>query len=341
MSRPDVVIASYLEPDLVERIAAADPRVRVHYHPDLLPQPRWPSDHIGTPRELTPEQDQRWTALLGDAEVMFDFDWRRPGETMAQSPKLRWVQATSAGVGAKMADLGLRHRPLTVTTASGVHADPLAEFALAGILYFARGLPRLAADRAARRWRANATSELAGRHALIVGAGRIGTRIAEVLAVFGVTSTGMTRTPRELGPPFTTAATREELSDHLAAADILVIAAPMTDETQAMIGARELAALPDGAIVVNVGRGGTVDEDALVDALRAGRLGGAVLDVTRTEPLPEESPLWTLDGVVLSPHTAANTPSENAKIVDIFVDNLRRYLDGQPLRNLYDHDAGY
>ncbi|KUI31633.1 hydroxyacid dehydrogenase [Mycobacterium sp. IS-1742] len=340
-SRLDVLIASYLEPVLVEAIAAADPRIRVHYHPELLPEPRWHGDHLGTPRRLTAEQDQQWTRLLAEAEVMFDFDWRRPSDTLAQSPRLRWVQATSAGIGTRMEALGLRHTPLTVTTASGVHADPLAEFALAGILYFARGLPGLAAARRDRSWRQGPATELANRHAVVVGAGRIGTRIAELLAAFGVSSTGVTRTSRELGSPFMKAVTREALPGHLPDADILVVAVPGTDETRAMIGAREVAALPDGAIVVNVGRGTTINEDALVEALADRRLGGAVLDVTRVEPLPSDSPLWTLDNVIVSPHTAANVSSENAKIVDIFVDNLRRHLDGEDLRNRYDHDAGY
>lgn len=341
MSELDVVIASYLDPDLVDAIAGADPRIRVHHHSDLLPEPRWNGDHTGVARQLTPEQHELWTTLLAAAEVMFDFDWRRPADTLAQSPKLRWIQATSAGVGARVQDLGLRHAPLTITTASGVHADPLAEFALAGVLHFARGLPALATDRSERRWRQGAATELAGRHALVVGAGHIGTRIATLLAAFGVTSTGVTRTPRAPGPPFGDAVTRDALPDHLPAADILVIATPATDETQAMIGAPELAALPDGALVVNVGRGTTIDEDALVEALRARRLGGAVLDVTRVEPLPQESPLWTVDNVILSPHAAATVASENVKIVEIFTDNLRRYLDGRPLRNVYNHDAGY
>jgi glyoxylate/hydroxypyruvate reductase A len=341
MSALDIVIASYLDPELVDAIVAAGPRIRLHYHPELLPEPRWNGDHTGVARQLTPDQDEQWTTLLARAEVMFDFDWRHPAATLKQSPKLRWIQATSAGVGTRIQDLGLRHAPLTVTTASGVHADPLAEFALAGVLYFARGLPELAADRRDRRWRQGAATELAGRHAVVVGAGRIGTRIAALLAALGVTSTGVTRTPRAPGSPFTDAVTRDSLHDRLPTADILVIATPITDETQAMIGAPEIAALPDGAIVVNVGRGATIDEGAMVDALRHRKLGGAVLDVTRVEPLPPESPLWSLDNVVLSPHTAANVASENAKIVDIFIDNLLRYLDGRPLRNVYDHGAGY
>ncbi|MGE2715945.1 D-2-hydroxyacid dehydrogenase [Mycolicibacterium litorale] len=337
----DVLIASPLDAELVDQIAAVDQRLRVHCAPELLPEPRWRSDHVGVPRQLTPDQHDRWTALLADAEVMFDFDWRTPAQTLAQSPRLRWIQATSAGVGTRMEALGLRHSPLVVTTASGVHAGPLAEFALAGILYFARDVPRLIDDRIGRVWRTGPASELAGRHAVIVGAGQIGTRIAELLRALGVSSTGVVRTPRPVTPPYDDVVTGQALSDHLPRADILVVAAPITGQTRAMIGAREIAALPPGALVVNVGRGTTIDEDAMIEALRARRLGGAVLDVTATEPLPAESPLWTLDNVILSPHGAANVQSENAKIVEIFTDNLRRYLGGRPLRNVYDHDAGY
>ncbi|WP_307789353.1 D-2-hydroxyacid dehydrogenase [Mycolicibacterium baixiangningiae] len=337
----DVLIASHLDAELVDAIAAVDQRVRVRYAPELLPEPRWSSDHVGIARQLTPGQHDRWTELLAEAEVMFDFDWRRPEQTLVQSPRLRWIQATSAGVGTRMEALGLRRSPVTVTTASGVHADPLAEFALAGLLYFARGLPRLIADRADRVWRTGPASELAGRHAVIVGAGRIGTRIAELLRALGVTSTGVVRRPRRVAPPYDDVITGQALPDHLRRADILVVAAPITGETRAMIGAPEIASLPRGALIVNVGRGTTIDEGAMIDALRTGRLGGAVLDVTATEPPPRESPLWTLDNVILSPHSAAGVPWENAKIVEIFVDNLRRYLDGRALRNLYDHEAGY
>jgi phosphoglycerate dehydrogenase-like enzyme len=340
-SHLEVLIASYLDSALVDAIANADQRIRVAYAPHLLPQPQWASDHVGKARALTSSEDREWTALLAKAEVMFDFDWRRPSETLTQSPRLRWIQATSAGVGTRMESLGLRGTPLLVTTASGVHVDPLAEFAIAGILYFARGLPQLGRNRIDRSWRKGAATELAGRHAVIVGAGHIGTRIAELLSVFGVSSTGVARRPRSAHQPYEKVVPREELSKYLPRADILVIAAPLTGETEAMLGEHEIEALPPGAIVVNVGRGPTIDEDALVHALRERRLEGAVLDVTRIEPLPQDSPLWTLDNVILSPHAAANVPSENAKITEIFIDNLRRYLSGQTMRNVYDHDAGY
>ncbi|MFC9358995.1 D-2-hydroxyacid dehydrogenase [Rhodococcus sp. NPDC057014] len=338
----DVLVASYLEQDLVDRIADSDPRVRVSYAPELLPRPRWHSDHVGVPRELTAGEHDRWTSMLRTADVMFDFDWRHPERTLEQSPNLHWIQATSAGAGQLIERFGLSHAPLTVTTAAGVHADPLAEFALAGILHFARGLPRLVADRRDRTWRKQATTELAGRHALIVGAGKIGSRTAELLRCFSVTATGVARTPRPAGAPFDVVTTTDRIAEHLPTADILVVSCALTEHTRGLIGRRELAALPDGALVVNVGRGPVVDEDALVEALSAGRLGGAVLDVTSTEPLREDSPLWSADNVILSPHSAANVPSENGKIVDLFVENLGRYLSGDAaLINEFDFDAGY
>ncbi|WP_244163638.1 D-2-hydroxyacid dehydrogenase [Rhodococcus koreensis] len=229
-----------------------------------------------------------------------------------------------------------------MTTAAGVHADPLAEFALAGILHFARGLPRLIADRRDRTWRKQATTELAGRHALIVGAGKIGSRTAELLRCFAVTATGVARTPRPAGGPFDVMTTTDRIAEHLPTADILVISCALTEHTRGLIGQLELAALPDGALVVNLGRGPIIDEDALAEALSARRLGGAVLDVTSTEPLREDSPLWTADNVILSPHSASNVPSENGKIVDLFVENLGRYLSGDAaLINEFDFDAGY
>ncbi|ELB91428.1 D-2-hydroxyacid dehydrogenase [Rhodococcus opacus] len=338
----DVLVASYLEQDLVDRIADSDPRVRVSYAPDLLPRPRWHSDHVGVPRDLTAVEHDRWSSMLRTADVMFDFDWRHPERTLEQSPNLRWIQATSAGAGQLIEKFGLSRAPLTVTTAAGVHAEPLAEFALAGILHFARGLPRLIADRQTRTWRKQETTELAGRHALIVGAGKIGSRTAELLRCFSVTASGVARTPRPAGAPFDSMTTTDRIAEHLPAADILVISCALTDDTRGLIGRRELAALPDGALVVNLGRGPIIDEDALAEALSTGRLGGAVLDVTTTEPLRDDSPLWTADNVILSPHSAANVPSENAKIVDLFVENLGRYLSGDAtLINEFDFDAGY
>src|SRR5262249_22493342 len=132
-----------------------------------------------------------------------------------------------------------------------------------------------------------------------------------------------------------------ELLEGLRSADALVLACPLTAETRGLVGRAELDALPPGAVVVNVARGGVIDETALIDALREGRLGRAALDVLDEEPLPSDSPLWSLPNVLVSPHSASTVSGENARIVDIFVDNLDRYLSGKPLRNVYEPDRGY
>ncbi len=127
----------------------------------------------------------------------------------------------------------------------------------------------------------------------------------------------------------------------LGAVDALVLACPLTERTRHLIGRRELALLRQGAVVVNVSRGPVIDESALIDALTAGRIGGACLDVFETEPLPVTSPLWAMDNVIVSPHSASTVAAENELLTDLFIDNLGRWLAGRPLRNVFDSDAGY
>ncbi|HTU31433.1 MAG TPA: D-2-hydroxyacid dehydrogenase [Solirubrobacteraceae bacterium] len=338
----EVVIASYIEPDLAERIAAAEPRAHVVYEPSLLPPPRYPADHHGDPRTLDDGELQRWEAVVERAEVMFDFDWRSPETIPERCPHLRLIQATSAGVGSVMTRTGLDRSEIEVCTAAGTHAVPLAEFALLGALYFVKGMPTLTAWKARHHWELYATHQLAGRRALVVGLGGIGRRVAESFAALGVEVWGLARrTPPELPAGVTRMITQEEMPGVLPDVDVLVVASPLTEKTHHMVGAAELAALPAHAIVVNIGRGPVIDEPALIGALTEGRLAGACLDVFETEPLPEDSPLWQLDNVIISPHSASTLAEENEVLVDLFLDNLARYLDGRPRRNVYDRAAGY
>jgi phosphoglycerate dehydrogenase-like enzyme len=342
MSACEVLIASYLEPELVERIAAAEPRARVTYEPALLPAPRFPADHVGVPPRLGDAELTRWREHLARAEVMFDFDWHDPAGIAAHCPNLRWIQATSAGIGGVMTCTGLDRTPIEVSTAAGIHAVALAEFAVLGALYFVKGVDRLAADKAARRWEQDATGGLAGRRALVIGLGAIGRQVAAAFAALGVEVWGMARrAPAAPVPGVTRVVERPELPAALGETDVLVIACPLTAQTRGLIGAAEIARLPARAIVVNVGRGPVIDEPALQDALAAGRLRGACLDVFTEEPLPAASPLWDLDNVIVSPHTASTLADENARLTVLFLDNLARYLDGRPRRNVYDPRAGY
>jgi glyoxylate/hydroxypyruvate reductase len=338
----EVLIASYLEPELVDRIAAAEPRARVSYEPALLPAPRYPSDHGGVTPELSDTDLARWHGLVARAEVMFDFDWQDPAALPTRAPRLRWIQATSAGIGEFMARTGLDGSSIEVSTAAGIHAAPLAEFAVMGALYFVKGVDRLNEWKAAHRWERYTTHGLAGRRALVIGLGGIGRRVASTFSALDVEVWALARRESpDACPGVARTIKRAELLQALSEVDIVVVACPLTADTRGLLGAAEIARLPSHAIVVNVGRGPVIDEAALQAALASGRLRGACLDVFEREPLPETSPLWELDNVIVSPHSASTLAEENATLTDLFLDNLGRYLDGRPRRNVYDPRAGY
>ncbi|PZG47002.1 D-2-hydroxyacid dehydrogenase [Spongiactinospora gelatinilytica] len=337
-----VLIASPLEAEHVKTIAATDPRVEVLHEPDLLPTPRYTADHVGVRPGLAEPELRRWRDLLAQADISFDFDWWEPARMPANCPELRWVQATSAGIGQFVDRHGLAGSDLVFTTAAGTHAGPLAEFALMGVLHFVKGVPDLRRWQARRHWERYTTRSLAGSRVVVVGLGGIGRRVAEVFAALSARVVGVGRPGREYDVPgLAEARSFTEIREALTGADALVLACPLTDETRGLIGLAELAALAPGAVVVNIARGPVIDEPALVDALSSGRLGGACLDVFAEEPLPARSPLWAMDNVIVSPHSASTVDAENALLTELFTDNLRRWLAGRPLRNVFDREKGY
>ena len=339
----NVLIASPLEAEHADRIASADPRVNLLYEPDLLPVPRYPCDHTGTARDLGPAALARWAQLRAAADISFDFDWQAPGEIEANCPRLRWIQGTSAGIGGLLDRIGLAKSPIIFTTAAGVHGIPLAEFALLGLLHFAKGMPSSRGQQAERRWelpRDHAAARLAGaagrarrrraRGGQAAGRRRRAGCAARACPARATTSQGVTEYVADT-----------QIGDVLGSVDALILACPLTARTRHLIGSRELALMRPGAVVVNVARGAVIEESALIDALAAGRLGGACLDVFETEPLPAGSPLWAMDNVIISPHSASTVADENRLLTDLFIDNIGRWLAGEPLRNVFDKDAGY
>jgi phosphoglycerate dehydrogenase-like enzyme len=333
-----VVITTPLEPELVDELRAVDPRLRVVYPQGLIAPPPFPSSHPPA-RIETPAARLRWEELLDEAEVLFDLGPFELAPTLVDRPRLRWVQASSAGVGRVANRFGLLGSPVTVTSASGAHVRPLAEFVLLAMLLFGKRTLEVIRDQQARRWDKHSTTEIRGKTVCVVGLGSIGQEVARVVRTLDARVVGTVRelrgrTAADLGVE------RVEETDGLDAllpeTDVLVIAVPGTPATERLVDARRLALLKRGAIVVNVGRGSALDEAALVSALQEGRLGGAALDVFEQEPLPPDSPLWSLPNVLVSPHSAAAVDTENRRIVDLFADNLRRYLAGEPLRNVVD-----
>jgi phosphoglycerate dehydrogenase-like enzyme len=336
-----IVITSFLEPELVDRVRAAWDG-DVHYDERLVPRPRYAADHGGDKPELDDAAEARWRDLLSRAEICFDFDWWQPGRLLANCPKLRWVQATSAGIGGFVRRYGLDAGDLVFTTAAGTHAIPLAEFALTGALYLIKGLPELLDRQRRHHWERYTTQPLQGKRVTVVGLGRIGRHVATTFAALGTHVVGVGR-PGGSTPdlPDVRVTDTDALDAVLPETDVLVLATPLTEQTHHLIDRRRLDLLPAGAVVVNIARGPVIDQDALVDVLCDGRLGGAALDVTDPEPLPADSPLWDRADVLISPHSASTLATENEVLVDLFTDNLGRWRDGRPLRNVYRPDLGY
>ena len=336
-----VVITSFFEEEYVRRIREVDPRLRVLYREDLVPPPMWPGDHAG-PEDWsrTPEGEEEFLAMLAEAEVLYDFPRGHVRDLVEVAPKLRWVQGSMAGAGEVAEKAGLQETDVVVTTASGIYSGPLAEFVLMAMLQHAKGLERLRRDKAEKVWRRGATGTLENKTLCVVGVGSIGRAIAERARPFGMRIVGVKRTVREDDPAWDYADelyATAELRGALGEADFVAVTLPGTSETRHLLDAEAIASTKPGAYFANVGRGAVVDEAALVDALRDGHLSGAALDVFEVEPLPQESPLWELDNVIVSAHTTDVVPELiNAAQADLFCENLRRYLAGEELLNVLD-----
>lgn len=261
--------------------------------------------------------------------------------------RLRWAHTASAGVGGSLHG-ALRDSDVVLTNAAGIYAEPMADTVLAMILHFARGIDFAVRAQARARWDKapfdaadTPVRELSECTLGIVGLGGIGRAVARRGVALGMRVMGTRRAGTD-GPEGVEVFRGDDaLRCILPRSDYLVVAVPQTDATTALIGARELALLPDGAVVVNVARGGVLDEDALVAALRGGRLRGAGLDVFTREPLPADSPLWTLPNVLVLPHVSGASHGFWRRQTDLIIQNLRRYAAGKPLLNTVDKQAGY
>lgn len=338
---PVLLIASYLEPEFVSQIQKVDPRLTVIYKPELLPVPRYVSDHAGKALTRTDAQEKEWRAHLAQADILFGFDSTHMQDLPELAPNVRWVQATSAGIGQSVKRLGYDVRmPNTVfTTASGVHIRPLAEFVVMSLLMHYKQARRLMEDQMRRGWERFSGTDLEGRKAGIVGLGRNGGEVARMLRLLGMKVLGTDLVERkEVVDTFYPVSNWKEMLPEL---DVLALAVPHTPETEKLVGAAELNLLAQGAFFINICRGAVVDEKALIASLESGHLSGAALDVFEQEPLPQESPLWDMKNVLVSPHSASTSDRENRRITDLFCDNLKRYLSGEPLLNVLDMEKMY
>lgn len=270
-----------------------------------------------------------------------------PPVALLQAPGLRWLQSWTAGLDWLTDDDAFdaaAHPDLAVTSASGIHAVPIGEHVFALLLAFSRMLPHALRDQRDRQWGAYddyaGAFEWQGKRLVMVGAGSIGERVIRLADAFGMTSVAVRHSQGET-PGALRTVTNDRLAEELAEADAVVAALPSTDETAGMLGADAFAAMKPGAVFVNVGRGDTVDQDALAQALRSGQIGAAGLDVFQDEPLPASSPLWAMDNVIVTPHVAGESPRYAERALALFADNLERWRAGGDLRNRVDLQAGY
>lgn len=338
-----VAIAVPLEAEHVEAIRAANPSVTVLYEPELLPQERFPADHAGDPAfKRTQEQEARYWEMLRSADVLYGFPNESPAglAEIASSQKLQWIQAMAAGAGgavkaAKLSDEDLAR--IKITSSAGVHGLPLGEFAMMGALNGLKRSAELAADQAAKHWPELRTpTRLArGSNVVITGLGEIGLETARLARALGMNVSGTKRTVEPI-EGIETVTDTAGLPGLVATADILINTLPGTPYTEKMINAEIFNAMKPGTIVVNVGRGTVIDEDALLEALNNGQVSYACLDVFAVEPLPEASPLWEHPRVMVSPHTSALSSAENRLIAERFMENLARFQTGTELLHTVD-----
>ena len=292
----------------------------------------WDRDAV---RRLLPQADAAFTPFV-DRDIF------------PSASRLRWVQSPAVGVGSLMFP-ELLASPVVITSARGIRARAIAEHVLGVTIALARRLPIAMRAQVAHRWAQDelegATVDvrtLEGQRMGIVGLGAIGLELVKIAAPFGFRISAIRRRAGEPKPQGVDEVwPLDRLPDLLAASDVVVLALPHTPETKRLIGKRELDRIKRGALLVNVARGKLVDDDAVIEALRDGRLGGAALDVFSEEPLDPASPYWDLPNVLVTPHTSGAMQDYWTPLVALFTDNLRRFEKGEPLRNVVDKKAGY
>lgn len=245
-------------------------------------------------------------------------------------PDPKWVHSFSAGVDnvffERLLEAGTR-----LTTSSGAMAVPIAQTVMMYLLALSRDLPGWLGDQAAHRWNPREIVDLQGRTLAVIGLGPIGREVARLGAAFRMHVVGVRRRPQG-DEPFETWAL-DQLGELLPRVDCLVLALPLTEDTRGLVDRQAIERMRPDTLVVNIGRGELIDQTALVEALTTGRLGGAGLDVFETEPLPEDDPLWSLPNVIVTPHSSGTSPGNFHRASEIFVENVGRYVRGEPLRN--------
>ncbi|MBK9168093.1 MAG: D-2-hydroxyacid dehydrogenase [Bryobacterales bacterium] len=280
----------------------------------------------------------------GQADVIFSWSYGRSllAPLLEMAPNVRWIHSRSAGLDSVLFP-ELIASPVPLTNGRGVFSQSLGEFALAAVLYFAKDLRRMIRNQMAGRWDQFDVDEISTQTLGIVGYGDIGRAIAQRAKAMGMQVLAVRRNPaRSNGDAFVDEVHgMDELLPVLARCDHIAVAAPLTPDTQGLIGERAIDAMKPTATLINVGRGPVIDEAALIAALRAQRIKGAALDVFDEEPLPAGHPYYSMENLLLSPHCADHTSTWLADAMRFFLEQFERYRKGEPLENIVDKQAGY
>lgn len=290
--------------------------------------------------------EEQFTKLALEADGVMTFNFKIPPQALQQDSRLRWVHSIRAGIDFVETPELLAAEQVAFTASKGPHAPLIAEQLVLLMLSLARHMPAVVHDQDTRRWPVlgsvrPTSTQMLGKTIAILGVGQIGRHMARICGIgFGMKVLGMSRTSRDceyVDEYFD----RSNLHKALAEADVVVLCIALTPATEKIIGKAELEAMKPTAFLINGGRGGLIDEDALIDAMNKNIIGGAGLDTVTVEPLPETSPLWGLPNTIITPHSGPNTDSIGVEMVNFFTENIRRFAEGEPLLGMVHRDEGY
>jgi len=334
MADINVLLLFPVEPGIKNRIQAVSPELK------LIEAWRWMPRFPPTGESPDPDKERELDELLARAEILYGIIF--PPDVMARAPGLKWIQTTSAGIERALTPEIAASRVI-LTNVSGMHAVPISELVFTFMLDFAKQRGILHHRQGEKKWERTTPDLLAGRSLGIIGLGHIGRRIAALGKAFGMRVTATRRHILKAGTARNVDAVypRAQLPGLLAESDYVLNCLPATPETRHLSGEAELRTMKAGAVIINIGRGSTIDETALIKALQEKWIGGAGLDTFEKEPLPPDSPLWEMPNVIITPHISGSTSDYMNKATDIFCDNLRRYLAGKRLKNIVNKKLGY
>jgi phosphoglycerate dehydrogenase-like enzyme len=314
-------------------LVTADPN-----EPYLKPLERLPADT----RVVITNEKSRLQAIAPEIDVLLNGDFRDATpflETFPLATRVRWMHVLSAGVE-KALSPAIVASPVPMTNGRDLFSRPLAEWVIGSMVYFAYDFPRLMRNQQAHKWEPFDRTPLAGQTLGIVGMGGIGRALAARIRPFEMRILTTRRVPTP-DPLVDATYPPGKINEMLAQSDFVAAAAPLTKDTQGMIGAAQFAAMKPSAVIINVGRGPVIDEAAMLDALKSKKIHGAAIDVFDNEPLAAGHPFWDLENMLISPHTADRTKTLRDDAVDFFVENFDRFRKGEPLKNVVNKHAGY